>query len=65
MDDVAYVTLCLHQPCYTCALRWAKKNPSCPLCNETIKTDPSNPDHSGVLCPVLGSPVQEGHGTTG
>lgn len=37
-DDVAYVTLCLHQPCYTCALRWAKKNPSCPLCNETIKT---------------------------
>ncbi|NXK45957.1 TOPRS ligase, partial [Chauna torquata] len=37
-DDVAYFTPCLHQLCYGCALRWAKKNPSCPLCRETIVT---------------------------
>ncbi|NXI63117.1 TOPRS ligase, partial [Anseranas semipalmata] len=37
-DDVAYLTPCLHQLCYGCALRWARRRPSCPLCREAIET---------------------------
>lgn len=37
-DEVAYLTPCLHQLCYGCALRWAKTNPRCAFCRETINT---------------------------
>ncbi|XP_066195644.1 uncharacterized protein [Sylvia atricapilla] len=37
-DNIAYVGSCLHQFCRACIVRWARKNPSCPLCRQTIHT---------------------------
>jgi len=37
-DDVAYVTPCLHQLCYGCALWWASKKPSCAVCGQRTRT---------------------------
>ena len=37
-DDAAYVTPCLHQLCYGCAVWWANKKPSCAICGQNIRT---------------------------
>ncbi|NWI62101.1 TOPRS ligase, partial [Todus mexicanus] len=37
-DDAAYVMPCLHQFCYRCILRWAEKNPKCPLCKRRVQS---------------------------
>lgn len=31
-DDVAYMSPCLHQFCFDCALYWVLQKPNCPLC---------------------------------
>lgn len=36
--DIAYVGSCLHQFCRGCIVRWARLNPSCPLCRQTVHT---------------------------
>ncbi|KAL2308571.1 hypothetical protein Nmel_001620, partial [Mimus melanotis] len=36
--NIAYVGSCLHQFCRGCIVRWATKNPSCPLCRQTVHT---------------------------
>ncbi|XP_071312585.1 ATP-dependent RNA helicase CshA-like [Agelaius tricolor] len=36
--NIAYVRSCLHQFCRGCIVRWARKNPSCPLCRQTVHT---------------------------
>ncbi|CAN8219784.1 unnamed protein product [Coccothraustes coccothraustes] len=36
--NIAYVRSCLHQFCRGCIVRWASKNPSCPLCRQTVRT---------------------------
>ncbi|XP_064260263.1 uncharacterized protein LOC135290285 [Passer domesticus] len=35
--NIAYVGSCLHQFCRGCIVRWARKNPSCPLCRQTVR----------------------------
>uniref|UniRef100_A0A8C3QVG5 RING-type E3 ubiquitin transferase n=1 Tax=Cyanoderma ruficeps TaxID=181631 RepID=A0A8C3QVG5_9PASS len=35
-DDVAYVLPCGHRFCLGCILRWAERNPACPLCRRSI-----------------------------
>ncbi|XP_056369244.1 E3 ubiquitin-protein ligase Topors-like isoform X2 [Oenanthe melanoleuca] len=37
-DDVAYTMPCGHRFCLGCILRWAEKNPACPLCRRSILT---------------------------
>ncbi|XP_031467646.1 E3 ubiquitin-protein ligase Topors-like, partial [Phasianus colchicus] len=37
-DNVAYVTPCLHQLCYGCAMWWANKKPSCAICGQKVRT---------------------------
>ncbi|NXK15616.1 TOPRS ligase, partial [Herpetotheres cachinnans] len=37
-DDVAYAMPCHHQFCLGCIMRWADRNPSCPLCRRPIET---------------------------
>ncbi|XP_017693368.1 PREDICTED: uncharacterized protein LOC108508783 [Lepidothrix coronata] len=36
--DVASALPCRHRFCLGCILRWAQRNPSCPLCRRTIET---------------------------
>ncbi|XP_048148340.1 uncharacterized protein LOC125320248 [Corvus hawaiiensis] len=36
--NIAYVGSCLHKFCRGCIVRWARKNPSCPLCRQTVHT---------------------------
>ncbi|KAJ7405166.1 hypothetical protein BTVI_58404 [Pitangus sulphuratus] len=36
--DVASALPCHHRFCLGCILRWAQRNPSCPLCRRTIET---------------------------
>ncbi|RMC18065.1 hypothetical protein DUI87_04944 [Hirundo rustica rustica] len=45
-DDVAYVMPCSHQFCLGCILRWAERNPACPLCRRSILTVKFS-DHGG------------------
>lgn len=45
-DDVAYAMPCNHQFCLGCILRWAERNPSCPLCRSSILTVKFS-DHGG------------------
>lgn len=37
-DDVAYAMPCGHRFCLGCILRWAERNPGCPLCRRSILT---------------------------
>uniref|UniRef100_A0A8C5TIN6 RING-type domain-containing protein n=1 Tax=Malurus cyaneus samueli TaxID=2593467 RepID=A0A8C5TIN6_9PASS len=37
-DDVTYVMPCGHRFCLGCILRWAERNPACPLCRRSILT---------------------------
>uniref|UniRef100_A0A8D2M277 RING-type domain-containing protein n=1 Tax=Zonotrichia albicollis TaxID=44394 RepID=A0A8D2M277_ZONAL len=37
-DDVAYAMPCGHRFCLGCILRWAERNPACPLCRRSILT---------------------------
>uniref|UniRef100_A0A8C5TWQ5 RING-type domain-containing protein n=1 Tax=Malurus cyaneus samueli TaxID=2593467 RepID=A0A8C5TWQ5_9PASS len=37
-DDVASALPCGHRFCQGCILRWARTNPSCPLCRGAIET---------------------------
>uniref|UniRef100_U3KL87 RING-type domain-containing protein n=1 Tax=Ficedula albicollis TaxID=59894 RepID=U3KL87_FICAL len=37
-DDVAYAMPCDHRFCLGCILRWAERNPACPLCRRSILT---------------------------
>lgn len=48
--DIAYVGSCLHQFCRACIVHWARKNPSCPLCRQTVHTIiyPALPDQGFV-----------------
>ncbi|XP_059348978.1 uncharacterized protein LOC132086990 [Ammospiza nelsoni] len=42
-DNIAYVRSCRHQFCRHCIVRWARKNPSCPLCRQTVHA---------IICPA-------------
>lgn len=48
--NIACVGSCLHQFCRGCIVRWARKNPSCPLCRQTVHTIiyPAPPDQGFV-----------------
>ncbi|XP_064592371.1 uncharacterized protein LOC135459867 [Zonotrichia leucophrys gambelii] len=48
-DNIAYVRPCLHQFCMDCIMEWARKNPTCPLCRQTVHTitHPA-PDNQGI-----------------
>ncbi|XP_072207958.1 uncharacterized protein [Excalfactoria chinensis] len=37
-DDAAYAVPCRHQLCLGCALRWAKQQPTCAVCKESIES---------------------------
>ncbi|NXY11367.1 TOPRS ligase, partial [Pteruthius melanotis] len=37
-DDIAYAMPCSHRFCLGCILRWAERNPACPLCRRSILT---------------------------
>lgn len=37
-DDVSYAMPCGHRFCLACILRWAERNPACPLCRRSILT---------------------------
>ncbi|NWY20434.1 TOPRS ligase, partial [Aphelocoma coerulescens] len=37
-DDIAYAMPCGHRFCLGCILRWAERNPACPLCRRSILT---------------------------
>ncbi|NXY13794.1 TOPRS ligase, partial [Atrichornis clamosus] len=45
-DDVAYAMPCAHRFCLGCILRWAERNPACPLCRRSILTVKFS-DHGG------------------
>lgn len=45
-DDVAYAMPCGHRFCLGCILRWAERNPACPLCRRSILTVKFS-DHGG------------------
>ncbi|XP_053859263.1 uncharacterized protein LOC128821893 isoform X1 [Vidua macroura] len=53
--NIAYVGSCLHQFCRGCIVRWVRKNPSCPLCRQTVHTIiySAPPDHDLVEMSVL------------
>ncbi|KAM3653929.1 uncharacterized protein VK521_017601 isoform 1-T12 [Ammospiza maritima maritima] len=42
-DNIAYLRSCRHQFCRHCIVRWARKNPSCPLCRQTVHA---------IICPA-------------
>uniref|UniRef100_A0A8C3MZE1 RING-type domain-containing protein n=1 Tax=Geospiza parvula TaxID=87175 RepID=A0A8C3MZE1_GEOPR len=44
-DDVAYAMPCGHQFCLGCILRWAERNPACPLCRRSILTAQREESH--------------------
>ncbi|RMC22228.1 hypothetical protein DUI87_00539 [Hirundo rustica rustica] len=48
-SHIAYVGSCLHQFCRGCILRWARKNPSCPLCRQTVHTIIYLAPHQGFV----------------
>lgn len=45
-DDIAYAMPCGHRFCLGCILRWADRNPACPLCRRSILTVKFS-DHGG------------------
>ncbi|XP_050185752.1 E3 ubiquitin-protein ligase Topors-like [Myiozetetes cayanensis] len=61
-DDVAHAMPCGHRFCLGCILRWAERNPACPLCRRSILTVKFS-DHGGdnylhcVITPPRESPA--------
>ncbi|KAJ7426481.1 E3 ubiquitin-protein ligase Topors-like protein [Willisornis vidua] len=66
-DDLAHVMPCGHQFCLGCILRWAEKNPACPLCRRPILTvkfsDRGGDDYLHcVITPPTESPATNNQG---
>ena len=63
-DDAAYVTPCLHQLCYGCALWWAKKKDRCAVCGHKIRTIRYSvrSDDDYLECPVPQPTARSGYG---
>ncbi|XP_068033466.1 E3 ubiquitin-protein ligase Topors-like [Anomalospiza imberbis] len=57
-DDVASTLPCGHQFCRGCILRWARTNPSCPLCRGAIETVRFSDDAGDSLEIVITAPEQ-------